>query len=73
MNKFLKCALILLFFVPFISSAHIPNQSYIYLRIYESDGIDGRFELNVNEINKVFGLNLDKNSTLEELQQKYFV
>ena len=68
MNKFLKFTLVLLFFVPSISSAHIPNQSYIYLRIYENDGIDGRFELNVNEINKVFGLDLDKNVTLEELQ-----
>lgn len=68
MNKIFKYALVLLFFAPLISSAHIPNQSYIYLRIYENDGIDGRFELNVNEINKVFGLHLDKNVTLEELK-----
>ncbi len=68
MNRFFKILLILLFLAPIYGAAHIVNQSYIYLRIYEEDGIDGRFEINVNEINKVFGLNFDKNVTLEELQ-----
>ena len=68
MNRFFKILLILFFWPLFSVAAHIVNQSYIYLRIYEEDGIDGRFEINVNEINKVFGLNFDKNVTLEELR-----
>ncbi len=68
MNQLLKYALVLLFFIPFFGEAHIPNQSYVYLRIYENDGIEGRWELNINEINKVFNLQLDKDTSLEELQ-----
>ncbi|MEL6916356.1 MAG: HupE/UreJ family protein [Bacteroidota bacterium] len=58
---------VLLLGLPFFGAAHIPNQSYVYLRIYEKQGIEGHFELNVNEINKIFGLSLDKNTSLEEL------
>lgn len=48
--------------------AHIPNQSYVYLRIYEKDGIEGRYELNVREINKLLDLQLDEYATLDDLE-----
>lgn len=60
--------LILLLFLPLAVTAHIPNQSYIFLRVYEQEGVDGRFEFNVREINKVFGTSFDDKVTLEELQ-----
>lgn len=69
----MKKILIKLFFTfllltPILASAHAPNQSYIFLRIYEDKGIEGRFELNVREINKVFGLNLPKNLILVDIE-----
>ena len=65
-----KIFLTLIFFCllnPFTASAHIPNQSYIFLRVYEKDGIDGRFEINVRELNKVFGFQLGDNITKEDV------
>lgn len=53
--------------VQFIS-AHIPNQSYVYLRIYETEGIEGRYEINIREINKLLDLDLDTRSSLDELR-----
>ena len=58
--------------------AHAPNQSYIFLRVYE-DGIEGRFEMTVKDIGRVFNLDLSKRMTLEELEpliprlQKYYL
>ncbi|WKX76444.1 hypothetical protein [Zobellia laminariae] len=43
---------------PLVTFAHQPKQSLIYLRIYEKTGIEGRFEVNANELNSVFGLDL---------------
>ncbi len=60
--------LLMLFFLPLVAIAHIPNQSYIFLRIYETDGIEGRFEINTREINKVFGTNFKNGVTLNEVQ-----
>ncbi len=48
--------------------AHQPDHSFIYIRVYENTGIEGRFELNVNDINKHLGLNLPKNPNLEEVK-----
>ncbi len=55
---FFKVSLILLLFVPTLASAHQPNQSFIYFRVYETAGIEGRFDIHINELNKLFGLNL---------------
>lgn len=41
-------------------SAHAPEQGFIFLRIYESDGIEGRFEIQAEDLNKIFGWNLLK-------------
>ncbi len=59
---------IILFLIPLSIFAHKPNQSYIFLRVYEKDGIEGRFEMNIDEFNKVFGLNFEKGVTSSDLQ-----
>lgn len=63
-----KLFFVFLLLTPILVLAHAPNQSYIFLSVYESNGIVGRFELNVREINKVFNLNLPKNLTLEDIE-----
>jgi len=57
-----------LFLFPNVADAHIVNQSYIFLRVYETSGIEGRFEMSARELNKVFGTNLGKDFTLEEIE-----
>lgn len=47
--------------------AHSPDQSYIYLRIYEN-GMEGRYELTANYLNRALGLSLPEAVTLEQLQ-----
>ncbi|WP_299102875.1 HupE/UreJ family protein [uncultured Winogradskyella sp.] len=64
----LKSLFILLLLTPMISAAHFPNQSYIFISVYETNGIEGRFEINTREINKVFNLNLRDNVTAEEFK-----
>ncbi len=51
-----------------VIAAHFPNQSYIFISVYETNGIEGRFEINTREINKVFNLNLRDNVTAEEFK-----
>ncbi|WP_282123519.1 HupE/UreJ family protein [Algibacter mikhailovii] len=58
----------LFFFLSLYALAHIPNQSYIFLRIYETEGIEGRFEINTREINKVFGTNFKDGVQLEDIE-----
>ena len=54
--------------LPIISMAHRPDRSLIYLRIYEKDGIEGQFEICVNEMNEYLNLNLGDNPTIEEVR-----
>ena len=69
MKTQIKRALFVLAFLAVqIINAHIPNQSYVYLRIYEKDGIEGRYEINIREINKLLDLDLDTRSSLDELR-----
>jgi hypothetical protein len=69
MKTQMKRALFVLAFLAVqIINAHIPNQSYVYLRIYEKDGIEGRYEINIREINKLLDLDLDTRSSLDELR-----
>jgi hypothetical protein len=65
--KMLVFCAITMMLAPLAILAHAPNQSYIFLRIYEKDGIEGRFEINLREVNKVFGLNLKNGATEEDL------
>lgn len=79
MAKLLRIIVLLLVLSPFYSIAHAPNQSYIYLRIYEENGIDGRFEVNYVDINKILGTNFERDATLQDFEpyveqlQKYFL
>ncbi|MEO9892389.1 HupE/UreJ family protein [Aurantibacter sp.] len=79
MAKFLRFLVLFLLLTPLFSSAHAPNQSYIYLRVYEKEGIEGRFEINYVDINKILGTNFGKKATYEEYHpylaelQKYFL
>ncbi|WP_298500484.1 HupE/UreJ family protein [uncultured Algibacter sp.] len=60
--------LFLFFFLPLLVFSHIPNQSYIFLRIYETEGIQGRFEINTREINKVFGTDFKDGVKFSEVE-----
>src|SRR5687767_14843888 len=46
--------------------AHFPDQSYIYLQIYEKS-IAGHFEISTKDLNKVFGLDLKVGFTKEDV------
>ena len=48
--------------------AHAPNQSYIFLSIYETKGIEGHYEINVKELNKIFDFNMTKDVTKADFQ-----
>ncbi|WP_422105253.1 HupE/UreJ family protein [Winogradskyella sp.] len=62
---------ILVLFIVFFSInqafAHHPDNSLIYLRVYEQANIEGNFHLNVNELNDILKLNLPKDFTLDDI------
>ncbi len=62
-----RVALFLLILIPVLASAHQRDNSIIYLRIYETEGIEGHFDIHVNDLNEEFGLNLDKYPDLESV------
>ncbi len=68
MSSFVRIVVFLLFVFPSTALAHAPNQSYIYLRIYEGQNIEGRFEITALDINKIYGSNLDKKASFEDMQ-----
>jgi len=68
MAKYIRILALILLFTPLFSYSHAPNQSYIFIRVYEEEGIDARFEFNVREINKVFGTDFEDNVGLEQLR-----
>ena len=49
------------------AEAHDPNQSYIFLKIYEQE-IIGRLEIQARELNRDMGLNLNEELVEEEVQ-----
>jgi len=55
---FFSVSFIVFFLVPITISAHEPDQSFIYFRVYETAGIEGHFDVHVDELNTYFGLNL---------------
>lgn len=56
-----------IFLFTLTSNAHAPDQSYIFLRVYD-DAMAVRIEMEVDDINAVLGLNLKKGITEEELE-----
>lgn len=68
LKKTMLAALVLLLSViPASVYAHAPNQSYIFLRIYD-ESIGGRFEITIDDINTALGLELDENLSMQELK-----
>ena len=64
-----KFLFLLFLIVPIFNAyGHHPDNSLIYLRIYETKGIEGRFDININELNEVLGLKLDKNPDLDSVR-----
>lgn len=59
-KTFLSLFAALLLLTPFSGYAHAPEQGFIFLRIYETDGIEGRFEIQAEDLNKIFGWDLLK-------------
>jgi hypothetical protein len=70
MTKKILCLIVLYFLlIPFNKIyAHHPDNSLLYLKIYENVNIQGDFHINVNELNDVLGLNLKKHPTIEEVK-----
>lgn len=59
-NYITRLLFALLLSLPFLGYAHAPEQGFIFLRVYESDGIEGRFEIQADDLNKIFGWELLK-------------
>ena len=54
--------------MPSLASAHQPNQSFIYFRVYETAGIEGRFDVHTDELNEYFGMNLGMYPAEDEIR-----
>ncbi|MEX0290495.1 MAG: HupE/UreJ family protein [Flavobacteriaceae bacterium] len=63
---FLRVIFILFLMIPISLFAHRPDRTLIYLRIYETDGIEGRVEISAPDLNKFFGLNLKQYPKAED-------
>ncbi|RME97892.1 MAG: HupE/UreJ family protein [Bacteroidetes bacterium] len=59
--------LLLVLIAPQLARAHSPNQSYIYLRIYD-DGIDGRFEVTAKDLNRALQLDLPDRMNISDVE-----
>jgi len=66
-RKTLQLVFILFLLVPLSIYAHRTDRSLIYLRVYETAGIEGRFEIMATELDKYLGLDLGKHPTVEEV------
>lgn len=55
-----------------LSHAHAPEQGFIFLRVYENDGIEGRFEIQAEDLNKIFNLKLLKEGNDITAIQPYY-
>ena len=64
---FQTCCCLLFLLIPLVSQAHAPDQSYIYLRIYQ-DGMGGRYELTSKYMNEALGLNLPEAISMDDLR-----
>lgn len=49
--------------------AHRPDRSIIYLNIYEASNIEGKFHINVDELNELFSFNLSNKFTVEDIKK----
>ena len=58
---------ILLFLAPIVIYSHRPDRSLIYLRVYETQGIEGHFDLSSTDLNDYLNLGLGLHPTVEEV------
>lgn len=78
-TKFSLCIAIILLLIPLAHYGHQPNQSLIYLRVYEELGIEGRFEIHVNELKEIFGIDFGLHPKTDKIEpyadkiQKYLL
>lgn len=63
-------SLYFLILLPMCLNAHAPNQSYIFLAIYQ-DSITGNYQITTNDINKSFDLNLSRDADMEALNPHF--
>ncbi len=52
---------------PLFAYSHAPEQGFIFLRVYESDGIEGRFEIQADDLNKIFNWGLLKEGNTKDV------
>lgn len=62
----------LLLSMPFMGYSHAPEQGFIFLRVYESDGIEGRFEIQADDLNKIFGWDLLKEGNSRDVIEPHY-
>lgn len=62
----------LVFLFPLLLQAHAPEQGFIFLRIYETDGIEGRFEIQAEDLNKIFNWDLLKEGNKKDAITPYY-
>ncbi len=66
-SKALTLGLVFAAFSILQTQAHNPNQSYIFLRIFEAS-VEGHIDIAIGEYNRALGLQLEQDMTVEELQ-----
>jgi len=60
------------FLMPLTLQAHAPEQGFIFLRVYETNGIEGRFEIHADDLNKVFNWNLSKEGNDKDVMLPHY-
>ncbi|TXE05978.1 HupE/UreJ family protein [Gelidibacter salicanalis] len=65
----LQITFILLFLIPIFSYAHKPDRSVVYLRIYETGGVEGHFDLGAEDLKKYLDFDLNLHPTLQEVER----
>lgn len=65
----LQITFILLFLIPIFTYAHRPDRSVVYLRIYETGGVEGHFDLGVEDLQKYLDLDLKLHPNLQEVER----
>ena len=64
MCRFLAAVLLLVSVWPPLASAHAPDQSYVFVRVYDN-AIEGRAEITVVDLNAALGLALPEDGTAD--------
>lgn len=67
MKKGIPVLVFLLGLMPALLFAHAPNQSYVYLRVFDQ-AIEGSVHVTFTDLNKVLGTSLEKGDTLQDVQ-----